>query len=100
MELRRDMAPYAPYERLGAWLAAQPGERVPLTLTFAEVEQVLGHRLPPSAWCSSSWWQHAEQRQQAPGRAWRAAGWQLEAVDHQDAVVTFTRIGDGQRYRS
>ena len=81
--------PYAPYERLGAWLAAQSGERI--ALTFAEVERILGHRLPPSAWTMSTWWRHAEQRQQLAGRAWLAAGWRLAAVDRRGATVTYVR---------
>ncbi len=44
----------AKYQPLGDWLAAQPGERV--TLTFGQVEQILGQRLPASAWANAGWW--------------------------------------------
>jgi hypothetical protein len=71
MELHHAM-PYAPYGRLGAWLAAQSAASV--SLSFTEVEHILGHRLPPSVWTSSSWWRQAERRQALPARAWCAAG--------------------------
>src|SRR3954464_10220183 len=79
----------ARYRPLGDWLAAQPGERV--ILTFWEIEQLIGQRLPPSARASNSWWMQNEQRQGAAGRVWRAAGWKLAAVDRATGQVTYVR---------
>lgn len=93
MELRHGV-PYAPYERLGVWLAAQTADTV--SLSFTDIEAILGHRLPPSAWSSSSWWRQAEQRQVLPARSWCAAGWHLVTVDRQTGRVTYTRIPDGR----
>jgi hypothetical protein len=80
----------AMYQPLGDWLAAQPGDHV--TLTFAAVEQVLGQRLPPSAWASSTWWWRMERRSGSAAQAWQASGWRLEAVDRRRALVTFVRV--------
>ena len=87
-------SPQASYERLGAWLTAQPGPRV--TLRFADIEAILGQPLPASARAGSSWWWQAERRQQAAGRAWRAAGWRLAAVDRRAGRVTYVRSEDGE----
>jgi hypothetical protein len=77
------------YQPLGEWLAACTIPRV--TLTFAMIEAILGHALPSTAWSSSTWWRHSDERQQGPGGVWWAAGWQLAAVDRRQAQVTFVR---------
>ncbi len=79
----------AKYQPLGDWLAAQPGEHV--TLTFAQVEQILGQRLPPSAWTDHAWWWGTERRQESAAWVWLAAGWRLAVVARQDASVTYVR---------
>jgi hypothetical protein len=42
------------YQRLADWLTGQPHEGV--TLTFAQVQTILGAPLPLSAEVDSSWW--------------------------------------------
>ena len=78
------------YQPLGDWLAARPESQV--TLTFAAVEAILGHRLPPSARSSNTGWHTNDQRPYGAGRVWRAAGWRVAAVDRQDEMVTFERL--------
>jgi hypothetical protein len=76
------------YESLRVFLASQPGEE--LTLTFAEIERLLGAPLPAAAWLRA-WWTNAADEPQA--RAWLKAGWRVRWVRRQgsQAAVTFSR---------
>jgi hypothetical protein len=80
----------ARYQPLGDWLAAQQGASV--TLTFTEIEQILGQPLPTRARVASSWWHTTERRQDPPARVWGAAGWRVAAVDRRHAAVTYVRV--------
>jgi hypothetical protein len=69
------MAKYQPLQR---WLATQ-SDRQALTMNFADVEQVLGERLPASAHNHRAWW--ADDASHVHATAWPAAGWPVEGVD-------------------
>ncbi len=76
----------AKYAPLTAYLRAQSGERV--TLTFVEIEAIIGAPLPLTArrvgwWANVPRWSHA--------RAWLAAGWQMVWTDVWGGRVTFAR---------
>ena len=76
------------YQPLAVYLAAQPGDTV--TLTFAEVEAVIGAPLPPSADVYHSWWSSTlSYRPQV--RAWRGVGWRVQHVALRTHTVTFAR---------
>lgn len=81
------------YEPIIPHLSAQPGSE--LTLTFEEVERILGRTLPSSArrylapWSSST---------NPLGRAIRIAGWRARA-DLDTGVVTLMRGGQMRRAR-
>ncbi len=81
------------YALLVDYLAAQPGERVHLSL--AEIEAIIGAPLPPGA-RQRKWWQP---RQRYPGVQSRmhAAGWRvvLDGFWGRTPVVTFVRDGSG-----
>lgn len=66
------------YWKLSEHLQAQRA-RV-LSMTFADVEHVLGRRLPPSALRYSAWWAN-NARGHSHSRAWLEAGWRTEQVD-------------------
>ena len=51
----------------------------PVTLSFADVERILGRPLPPSARKHRAWW--ANSPSQTLARQWLAAGWKAEMVD-------------------
>src|SRR5687767_14578824 len=76
-----------PYQPLGDFLTAQELEEV--TLTFAQLEALLGEPLPPDAW-TQAWWANTASEQ---GRVWAAAGWQVQWVRRirEEAAVTFVR---------
>ena len=80
------MAKYAP---LLALLQAQPPEKLELHLTFAQIEEVLGRRLPPSARQHRAWW--GNDRRQVQGRGWLGISWKTRRVNIQKEEVVFWR---------
>lgn len=75
------------YRALSRWLRQQPGEDV--SLSFAEVEQILDGPLPPSARNHLPHWYGYDGT--ALGRAIRDAGWKATHVSLADERVTFVR---------
>jgi hypothetical protein len=61
-----------------------------VTLTFAEVEAIIGTPLPKSAWERPQWWVNRPQQGQA--RAWLTAGWRTRPVNRWMRTVTFVRM--------
>ena len=80
------------YQPLVDYLAGQPPSTPTVTLTLAEIEQVLGQPLPAAA-STQTWWtaQRGWDRQPRP---WLAAGWRVAnvAMRGMPPTVTFARI--------
>lgn len=77
------------YEPLRTRLEASPQAAV--TLSFDEIERLLGRRLPPSAYdekIKRQWWANTDTHSQA--RAWLKAG-RKARLDRQRDAVTFTK---------
>lgn len=79
------MLPQSKYYPLFEYLRRQP-DTVPLELSFAEVEAILGYPLPPTASLTRAWWANSKTTQ---GRAWQEAGWLVDYPHLEDKVVTF-----------
>ncbi|WP_248960627.1 DUF7662 domain-containing protein, partial [Sphaerisporangium perillae] len=77
----------AKYEPLQNYLAARPEQMSRVTMSFDEVEALVGS-LPPSARDHRAWWANDSKVQ---AQAWRAAGWHVESVDQRAGRVVFTR---------
>lgn len=61
-----------------------------VTLSFSEIEQLLGHQLPGSARKSRAWWSNRSSGTvQAP--AWMEAGYHVEELDLKGEQVTFRK---------
>jgi hypothetical protein len=78
------------YEPLRNYLAALPSATQEKSLSFAQVEQIIGDTLPPSATKHRPWWANQEGGSRAPH--WRAAGFKVDHVDLQQRIVRFKRI--------
>ena len=63
----------AKYEPLGKYLSGEPADSC--TLTFAEVEAIIGGRLPASARAHQGWW--GNDRTHVQARSWMHAGWKV-----------------------
>src|SRR4051812_40754918 len=76
------------YEPLTEFLRTQSKERVPMT--FAEIERVVGFKLPSSAIEHRAWWSNNPSNS-VMTKAWLAAGYQSEQVDMEKRRLVFAR---------
>jgi len=62
-----------------------------VTLTFVEIEQLIGSSLPPSAREHRAWWANETRSDgsHVQCRAWIEAGWFVDSVDVHEGRVTF-----------
>lgn len=79
--------PGGKYGALGSHLAEVQAETV--TLSFSDVERIIGGRLPGSARNHRAWWGNHEGNPQA--RSWISAGWKVDAVNPSAGQVTLKR---------
>ncbi len=67
------------YSRLGGYLAGRARAGVDeVTLTFAQVEALVGHPLPPPARTRAAWWRTVTEPHDAesdPWSGWLSVGW-------------------------
>ena len=82
-----DQRKYAP---LGRYLQSLPATRSGVTLTFTDIERIIGAPLPPSATEHlHQWW--ANQSQGSRGPHWDTAGFKVDGVDLAQRRVRFVR---------
>jgi hypothetical protein len=77
------------YDRLGEFLQSQRTKEVPMT--FAEIERVIGGKLPPSSPQYPAWWSN-NPTNNVMTRVWLAAGFKTEQVDTKARKVVFRRV--------
>ena len=77
------------YERLGEFLKSQRTQEVPMT--FAEIERVIGSKLPPNSPQYPAWWSN-NPTNNVMTRVWLAAGFRTEQVDIKKRRVVFRRV--------
>jgi hypothetical protein len=83
----RDSGKYAP---LGRYLQALPASRSDVTLSYADIERIIGEPLPPSATeHHHQWWANRAEGSRAP--YWAAAGFKVDGVDLTRRRVRFVR---------
>jgi hypothetical protein len=61
------------YDALFSYLSKQTASE--LTLTFEEIESILGFRLPPSSYNYQAWWSNSKINDHPHSHAWQAAGY-------------------------
>ena len=69
---------------------ANAGERN-VSMTFSEIERILGDPLPASARKYRPWWGNEKAERRSQARAWMDAGWEVDHVDINSEQVTFKR---------
>jgi hypothetical protein len=77
------------YRPLTLHLRAQRASRV--AMSFAEVERVLGTKLPPSASAHRGWWSN-NPTNNVMTKAWLEAGFHSEQVDLDGRKLVFRRV--------
>jgi len=69
------------YEPLELHLRATPSKVREVTLSFSEVERILGAPLPASALSHRQWWENQRDSKTRPqAQAWLAAGFVVDTV--------------------
>jgi len=76
------------YESLPQFLGSAHGSTK--RMSFAEIERILGFKLPKSAYEHEAWWSN-NATGHSHARAWLLAGWRTEDVDLAGRKVTFQR---------
>src|ERR1700692_3926647 len=76
------------YTRLGEFLQAQRAKIVPMT--FAEIERVIGGKLPPNSPQYPAWWSNNPSNN-VMTKVWLDAGFRTEQVDVKSRKVVFRR---------
>ncbi len=77
------------YESLSNYLASKHANE--LSMTFAEVEAILGFKLPNSARTHRPWWANSAHGH-VQSRGWLDAGYQSEQVDLEGEQLTFKKV--------
>ena len=85
----QDTSPIGKYAALAQLLAEQPKSKQTLTLSFANIEERIGEKLPDSAYTYRAWWANDSSKPQAA--AWCDEGWRAVAVDMAERSLTFVR---------
>ncbi len=80
------------YREVSAWLARQSGDR--FDVTFAQVEEILGFPLPPSARKHNAYWSGG-QPGSTVGNAIRDAGWRAFNLNLAAERVTLEKVRAG-----
>jgi hypothetical protein len=76
------------YHPLGAYLIKQ--SEVAISLTFQEIEKILGFALPYSAYCHRAWWANSLSHPQAC--SWLNVGWRVSHVKVEKQTVSLKRL--------
>ena len=80
------------YDTLYDFLKHIPQDIEERTMTFDEIENILGFKLPKSAYVYREWWANPTSPQQHPyAQSWLAAGWKVDTVNQQDKWIRFQR---------
>lgn len=86
--------PSSKYAPLTTYLLAQRGGR--LRMSFAEIERVIGAKLPPSAASHRAWWSNNPSNN-VMTKAWLEGGFESEHVDLRGRKLVFRRVSEGER---
>jgi len=78
------------YSPLGDFLRAQHASLVPMT--FEEIEDVAGVKLPPKAQHHRAWWSNNPSNN-VMTKVWLDAGYETEQVDMAARKLVFRRVG-------
>jgi hypothetical protein len=77
------------YEPLAKFLRDQRTSEV--SLTFADIERIVGTKLPPKAQHHRAWWSN-NPNNNVMTKVWLAAGFRSEQVDLEGRRLTFRRV--------
>lgn len=76
------------YDPLNRFLSQQSADRI--TLTFSEIEAILGFRLPASARQHTAWWSNSSTKAHPYSKAWTDVGFytvDVSATQHEEKIT-------------
>jgi hypothetical protein len=79
------------YLPLEEWFRNQPKKTKQITLTFDQIEVILGKPLPASATKLQTWWTNFRPKIQSHRTAWLNNGWEVVAFDQKARWAKFVR---------
>lgn len=83
------MTKYTPLE---SFLSKTPSHLTNVVFSFAQLEQIIGKSLPPSARnARSTWWRNTRGERRPQSHAWLSAGWKQDIVSWREEWVRFRR---------
>ena len=77
------------YSKLYEFLRNETSSQV--SLTFSQLETILGFRLPDSAYLYRPWWANQSSSGHSQAMAWGVAGWKTTNVDLEAEQLQFIR---------
>ena len=80
---------YSPLEQYLHGISVRQSD---ITVTFAQIEQILKNKLPPSAYQHRAWWANERDGRHVNAHAWLDASWKVADVDQQRGLVRFRRV--------
>ncbi len=80
------------YGPLKTYLDNQLAPLKTVTLSFADVEKIIGQKLPKSARNHRTWWGNVDDIYASQARGWLNAGFKVDMVDTASKRVRFKRI--------
>lgn len=62
------------------------------TLTFAEIEALIGRSLPTSAYTKKNWWSNRDTTGALQAGAWVTAGFHVDTIDLEQKIITLRKF--------
>lgn len=84
------------YALLSLYLQNQPPGQERITLSFSQIEEIIGTNLPASARRHRAWWAN-DAESHTHSRQWLEVGWRAVQVNMATEQVTFVRIRERER---
>ncbi len=83
------------YDPLYDYLSNLPDDINEKTMTFDQLESILGFTLRNSAYDHRPWWANpSSPKQHSYAQAWLAAGWKVDTVNQRENWVRFRRTDE------
>ena len=80
------------YSALQKYLESISESQREITLTFKRIEELVGSKLPGSAFQYQQWWDKEKEGNHVEARSWLNAGWKVETVNFSEGWVRFFRF--------
>lgn len=84
------------YAPLAIWLQSQPPDKDLVKPTFSQIEEIIGGKLPESAYKNRAWWAN-DSVGHVQSKQWLDVGWRVASVNMTSEIVRFARIKERQK---